>query len=60
MNVMQMYISALMFYIEQEYEDIPEMVTPEMDEYFLKCFDEMTCFPNAAGVFVDNFIKSKA
>ena len=28
------YVSLLMNYIEQEYDNIPDYVTPEMDEHF--------------------------
>ena len=54
------YISLLMNYIEQEYDNIPESVTPEMDEYFLECVNRGELIPNAAGMFYDIFLRVKA
>lgn len=54
-----LYISSLMQYIEMEYDNVPDHVSPEMDEYFNECFDQSPplCFPNAAGHFYEMFIK---
>ena len=54
------YVQNLMIYIEMEYDNIPDTVTPEMAVYFNQCFEDKTCFPNAAGVFVETFMKTKA
>lgn len=46
------YIDALMDYIKMEYsENLPETLNDEMIEYFNECFNNMTCYPNAAGRF---------
>lgn len=54
------YVCALMTYIELEYENIPEFVTPEMEAFFEECFGagEPTCLPNAAGMFYERFLKN--
>jgi hypothetical protein len=52
------YVHALMFYIEQEYENIPDMVTPEMAIFFNFSFDNKRCLPNAAGDFAETFLKA--
>jgi hypothetical protein len=49
-----------MEYIEQEYDNIPEFVTPEMEDYFRECFERKELIPNAAGVFYETFLKAKA
>lgn len=54
-----MYISLLMNYIEQEYDNIPGMVTSEMEEYFLFCWDRGELIPNAAGMFYETFLRAK-
>lgn len=54
-----MYISLLMNYIEQEYDNIPDMVTSEMDEYFLECANRGELIPNAAGMFHEIFLRAK-
>lgn len=54
------YISILMGYIEQEYDNIPEVVTPEMDDYFRACLERMEPIPNAAGMFYETFLKASA
>ena len=55
------YICALMNYIEAEYDNIPECVTPEMEDYFMECFSEgdPVCLPNAAGEFYERFLKGR-
>lgn len=54
------YICALMTYIELEYDNIPEHVTPEMEAFFEECFSpgSPTCLPNAAGLFYERFLKT--
>ena len=42
------YVSLLMNYIEQEYDNIPDYVTPEMDEHFRECYEREEPIPNAA------------
>ncbi|NDD81461.1 MAG: hypothetical protein EBZ53_02660 [Verrucomicrobia bacterium] len=54
------YVSLLMNYIEQEYDNIPESVTPEMEEYFLESFNRCDLIPNAAGMFHEIFLRAKA
>lgn len=54
------YISRLMNYIEQEYDNIPDDLTPEMDEYFLSCLENKDAIPNAAGMFYETFLRAKA
>lgn len=58
MNPMK-YISLLMNYIEQEYDNIPDYVTPEMDEYFRECLEKEELIPNAAGLFYETFLRAK-
>lgn len=54
-----LYIGSLMSYIEAEYDNIPEHVNPEMDQFFNECFDQdpPMCYPNAAGLFYETFIR---
>lgn len=54
-----LYIASLMNYIEMEYENVPDVVSPEMEQYFYDCFDQEppTCYPNAAGVFYETFLR---
>jgi hypothetical protein len=49
-----------MTYIELEYDNIPEHVTPEMEAFFEECFSpgSPTCLPNAAGLFYERFLKT--
>jgi hypothetical protein len=49
-----------MTYIELEYDNIPEFVTPEMEAFFEECFAEGSpvCLPNAAGDFYQRFLKT--
>lgn len=54
----RMYVSSLMYYIEQEYDNIPEEVNEDMENYFLNCAEKMICFPNAAGKFARKFLIS--
>jgi len=59
-QMLSAYICALMTYIELEYDNIPDEVTPEMEEYFGECFmvDPPVCLPNAACVFYERFLRS--
>lgn len=59
MNPMR-YISLLMNYIEQEYDNIPDHVTQDMDEFFRECISNEELIPNAAGLFYENFLRAKA
>lgn len=54
------YISSLMTYIELEYDNIPEIVTDEMESYFEECWQATPpqCLPNAAGGFWERFLKT--
>lgn len=54
------YFSLLMNYIEQEYDNIPESMTSEMEEYFLECANRGDLIPNAAGMFHEIFLRAKA
>lgn len=54
------YVSLLMNYIEQEYDNIPDYVTPEMDEHFRECYEREEPIPNAAGLFYEAFLKAEA
>lgn len=58
MNPMK-YVSLLMNYIEQEYDNIPDYVTPEMDEHFRECYQREESIPNAAGLFYETFLRAK-
>lgn len=53
------YVSLLMNYIEQEYDNIPDYVTPEMEECFRECFEREELIPNAAGLFYETFLRVK-
>jgi hypothetical protein len=53
------YIKLLMYYIEQEYDNIPEYLTPEMDEHFRECYERQESIPNAAGMFYEAFLRDK-
>lgn len=50
-----------MQYIEMEYDNVPDEVSSEMDIFFNDCFDRVPpmCFPNAAGLFHENFMGPK-
>ena len=54
-----LYVASLMRYIEMEYDNIPNEVSSDMNEYFNDCFnqDPPTCYPNAAGVFYETFLR---
>lgn len=54
-----LYIASLMQYIEMEYDNIPDVATPEMADYFHECFDQdpPVCYPNAAGMFYETFLR---
>lgn len=54
------YVSLLMNYIEQEYDNIPDSVTLEMEEYFLECANRGDLIPNAAGMFHEIFLRANA
>jgi len=54
------YVSLLMNYIEQEYDNIPENVTDEMDDCFRECWEHEELIPNAAGIFYETFLRAKA
>jgi len=50
------YVSLLMGYIEQEYDNVPEHVTPEMDAFFRDSYERQELIPNAAGLFHETFM----
>lgn len=54
------YVSLLMNYIEQEYDNIPDYVSTEMEEYFRVCAETGELIPNAAGMFYELFLRAKA
>lgn len=54
------YVSLLMKYIQQEYDNTPEEFTSEMDEHFRACYERKEPIPNAAGLFYENFLRAKA
>lgn len=56
--ILSAYVGALMTYIQLEYDDLPSEVTQEMDEYFVECFHQEMCLPNAAGGFWERFLKA--
>jgi hypothetical protein len=35
------------------FENLPEALSQEMVDYLNSCFDNMTCYPNAAGKFCE-------
>ena len=55
------YIEALLQYIKMEYylEPLPEEMTLEMISYLSECFDNLTCYPNAAGKFFELYKTQK-
>jgi hypothetical protein len=53
------YVGLLMGYIESEYDNVPDFVTPEMDEYFLECANRGELIPNAAGMFHETFMRAR-
>jgi hypothetical protein len=63
MNAEQMrinYIDALLQYIKMEYfENLPEALSQEMVDYLNECFDNLTCYPNAAGRFCELYKTQK-
>jgi len=58
MNLMR-YISLLMNYIEQEYDNVPNSVTPEMENFFRSCSENGELVPNAAGLFNEIFMRAE-
>lgn len=54
------YVSLLMNYIEQEYDNIPEHVTQEMEDHFRECWERGESIPNAAGLFYESFLRANA
>jgi hypothetical protein len=58
------YFQGVLEYVILEYEtgygDQGEMpLTEEMAEYLDECFHNLMCYPNAAGRFVELFMKIK-
>jgi hypothetical protein len=51
------YVGLLMHYIEQEYDNIPDYVSEEMDDLFRECWESQENIPNAAGLFYEKFLK---
>ncbi len=51
------YIHRLMAYIAHEWDNIPEEMTPGFAIFFNQCCDEGLLIPNAAGLFVEKFLK---
>lgn len=51
------YVGILMNYIEQEYDNTPDCVSPEMDDHFRECWENQENIPNAAGLFYEKFLK---
>lgn len=51
------YISGVLDYLAQEYETekLPGFVTKEMFDYLNNCYQNLTCYPNAAGKFYELF-----
>lgn len=56
--ILSAYVGALMTYIQMEYDNLPQQITPEMEEYFVSCFNYEICLPNAAGGFWEKFLKT--
>ena len=54
------YVSGLMAYIEMEWDNTPDSITPDMDLFFQAAFLQMECLPNAAGRFAEMFLKKKS
>lgn len=54
------YVGLLMGYIEQEYDNVPDYVEPEMDDHFRECWERLEPIPNAAGLFYEKFLRAKA
>lgn len=57
------YFQGVLEYLFQEYEtdyhDQGEMpLTHEMSEYLNECYSTLMCYPNAAGKFVELFLRS--
>lgn len=60
-EVCSAYIGSLMSYIEMEYDNLPKEVTPEIEGYFMECFNDgrPVCLPNAAGGFWERFLRTQ-
>ena len=54
------YVSSLMTYVEMEWDNTPDSITPDMDLFFQAAFLQMECLPNAAGRFAHIFLKKKS
>jgi len=46
-----------MTYVEMEWDNTPDSITPDMDLFFHAAFLQMECLPNAAGRFAKMFLK---
>lgn len=51
------YIRRLMSYIADEWDNIPEEMTPSFAIFFNRCCEDGISIPNAAGIFIEKFIK---
>lgn len=53
------WLGLVMSYIDAEYDNIPEALTSEMEEYFREAYNRQELIPNAAGGFAEIFLKAK-
>lgn len=54
------YVGLLMGYLEQEYDNLPDYVSEEMDDHFRECWERGENIPNAAGLFYEKFLRVEA
>lgn len=50
-------IYNIMTYLEMEYDNIPDELTPEMMQFFTASIESNEALPNVAGDFYEKFIK---
>lgn len=53
------WLGLVMGYIDWEYDNIPEVLTSEMEEYLRESYNRQESIPNAAGGFAEAFLKAK-
>lgn len=51
-------IYNIMTYLEMEYDNLPDDLTPEMIRYFDDAVDKNEALPNVAGGFYEKFLKT--
>lgn len=51
------YLQTLMAYIHEEWDNVPEQMTPRHAMFLNGCCDQNLTIPTAAGLFAEKFLK---